>query len=96
MDKIDLAIRTEILHRHCFDSIYVQGKTTSETDLKILEKYDNLFRQCPNFRQICWQEFQILNNIEQVNHSRLTEIEKDHLESLKQINFNRYGFKTPG
>ena len=96
MNEIDLAIRTEILHRYCFDEIYVHGKETTDRDSKILRKYDDLYRQCPNFRHICWQEFQILSHIEKVNPKRLTTAEEENLAELKKINFNRYGFKMPG
>ena len=87
---IKLAIRTEHFHRKCYDEIYVQFQQPTAQDQKTLATYECLYQRCPNFRQICYDEFLILSAIENINAGRLTVTERENLQVLKTINFDRY------
>lgn len=89
MKNVELAIKTEQYHRICFDKIFVQDYKSNKEDEVILKEYDKLFKSCPNFRQICFDEFLRLSKKVE------TDKEKANFESLKTINFNRYSVKKP-
>ena len=95
MSDVALALKTERYHRAVFDNFYVQDYKITDEDKQTIKLYDRLFKACPNFRQICYDEYLILSHIANVNYHRLTDVEKRHLDELKLINFNRYSVKKP-
>jgi len=90
MENIEHVIELEKLHRYCFDKIHIQGHQNTTEDNKLIKKYNQLYAKYPTFRQVCYDEFYILNAIEKIDVKRLTKQEKINLEKLKKINFNRY------
>ena len=53
MDKIDISITIETLHRYVFDNIYIQNKSNLTLEEEnILIQYKNGEKILPNWRQI--------------------------------------------
>ena len=50
--SLELAFKTEQYHRSVFDKFYSQNYQITKEDRKIIDEYNKLIKECPNFKEI--------------------------------------------